>query len=54
MKFECNVEPLGKTEKPFDKFHYYFKFKTYNATIEGKFEKSELRHLIQIIDNAID
>lgn len=54
MKFDCTITPLGKTEEPFDKYHYNFKFKTYNASIEGKFERSELRHLIQIIDNAID
>ena len=54
MKFECEVKELGKTEEPFDKYMYFFKFKTYNASIEGKFERSELRHLIQIIDNAIE
>ena len=33
---------------------YHLKFKTYNATIEGKFERSEIRHMIQILDNSIN
>ena len=51
MKFNLKVEELPKTAEDQDQF--YFKFKTYNGLIEGKFEKSELRHIVQIIDNAI-
>lgn len=56
MKFDCKIEYLGKKEDKgeAEKHLYHLIFKTYNAQIEGKFEKSELRHLIQIIDNAID
>lgn len=55
MNFDLKLNYLGKTEKKNDaeKDMYYFKFKTYNATIEGKFERSEIRHMIQILDNAI-
>ena len=42
-------EDKGDTEKHI----YNLLFKTYNAQIEGKFEKSELRQIIQILDNAI-
>lgn len=55
MKFNLKVDYLGKTENKHDaeKDMYHLAFKTYNATIEGKFERSELRHMIQILDNAI-
>ena len=32
---------------------YHLSFKTYNAEITCKFERSEIRHLIQQLDNAI-
>lgn len=54
MKFECKVKHLQKIDTKEDKDFYSLSFKTYNGTVEGRFEKSELRHLIQIIDNAID
>lgn len=55
MKFNLKVDYLGKTENKHEaeKDMYHLAFKTYNATIEGKFERSELRHMIQILDNAI-
>tara|TARA_A100000171_G_scaffold7009_1_gene5394 strand:- start:161 stop:364 length:204 start_codon:yes stop_codon:yes gene_type:complete len=55
MKFDLKIDYLGKKEEKFDaeKDMYYLTFKTYNAQIEGKFEKSELRHMIQILDNAV-
>lgn len=55
MKFELKLEALGRTEKKNDteKDMYQLIFKTYNSTIEGKFEKSEIRHIIEILDNAI-
>lgn len=51
MEFKAKVTPLPKTKE--DKDTYYVKIKTYKDQIEGKFEQSELRHLIEIIDNAI-
>lgn len=54
MKFECKVQHLRKEDTKEDKDWYNLTFKTYNSTIEGKFERSEIRHLIQILDNAID
>jgi len=55
MKYDLKIEHLGKKEDKHDaeKDMYYLSFKTYNAQISGKFERSELRHIIQILDNAI-
>jgi hypothetical protein len=55
MKFDLNIEYLGKKESKHeaDKDMYFLSFKTYNAEISGKFEKSEIRHLIQMLDNAV-
>jgi len=55
MKFDLKVKALGKKENKHDteKDMYDLCFKTYNSTIEGKFEKSEIRHMIQILDNAV-
>lgn len=55
MKFDLKVEYLGKKEDKFDteKHMYQLMLKTYNAQIEGKFEKAEIRHMIQILDNAV-
>ena len=55
MNFQLKLDPLGKVEKKgeAEKDMFLLKLKTYNATIEGKFEKSEIRHMIQILDNAI-
>lgn len=55
MNFQLKVQPIGKVEKKGDteKDMFHLSFKTYNATIEGKFEKSEIRHMIQILDNAV-
>ncbi len=33
---------------------YFLNISTYKEKIEGKFERSELRHLIEVIDNAIN
>ena len=42
MKFNLKVDYLGKTENKHEaeKDMYHLAFKTYNATIEGKFERS--------------
>ena len=55
MKFDLKIDYLGKKESKGDteKDMYHLSFKTYNAEINGKFEKSEIRHLIQQLDNAI-
>ena len=55
MKFNLKIEYLGKRENKHDtdKDMYYLTFKTYNAEITGKFERSELRHMIEQLDNAI-
>jgi hypothetical protein len=55
MKFDLKINYLGKREDKGDteKDMYHLTFKTYNAQIEGKFEKSEIRHIIQILDNAV-
>ena len=55
MKFDLKIDYLGKKELKGDteKDMYHLTFKTYNASIEGKFEKSEIRHIIQILDNAV-
>ena len=55
MKFDLKIEYLGKREDKHDteRHQYHLTFKTYNAEISGKFEKSEIRHIIQILDNAV-
>lgn len=55
MKFNLKIEYLGKKENKHEaeKDMYHLTFKTYNAEITGKFEKSEIRHLIEQLDNAI-
>lgn len=55
MKFDLKIEYLGKKEDKHtaEQHQYHLTFKTYNAEISGKFEKSEIRHIIQILDNAV-
>ena len=55
MKLNLKIDYLGKKERKGDteKDMYQISFKTYNAEISGKFELSEIRHLIQQLDNAI-
>tara|TARA_Y100000114_G_C11605136_1_gene252387 strand:- start:384 stop:548 length:165 start_codon:yes stop_codon:yes gene_type:complete len=53
MNIQVKINHIGKTDKKEEKDMYNILFKTYNAQIEGKFERSEIRHLIQILDNAI-
>jgi hypothetical protein len=55
MKFNIQIQHLGKKENKHDtdKDMYHLTFKTYNAEVTGKFEKSEIRHIIEILDNAI-
>lgn len=49
MKIEARVKEHG-VKKDF----YNISLKTYKQVIEGDFERSEIRHLIQILDNAIN
>jgi hypothetical protein len=55
MNLKLNIKYLGKKESRHDadKDMYHISFKTYNAEIAGNFERSEIRHIIQQLDNAI-
>jgi hypothetical protein len=55
MNLKLTIQHLGKKESKHDadKDMYFISFKTYNAEISGKFERSEIRHIIQQLDNAI-
>jgi len=53
MQFKLKVNHLYKEDKKEEKDMYLIKFETYNSKVEGKFERSEIRHIIQILDNAI-
>lgn len=54
MNFKLNVKHLYKEDKREDKDIYLIRLETYNGKVEGKFERSEVRHIIEILDNAID
>ena len=34
--------------------HYDFELTTYKEKVSGRFERSEIRHLIEILDNSIN
>lgn len=51
MEYKLKVEQLPKTKD--EKSMFSFKLSTYKDTVEGKFERSELRQMIETIDNAI-
>jgi hypothetical protein len=51
MKIDVNVEKLANTNE--DRDMYNVKIKTYNQTFEARLEKSDLRYLIQRLDNPI-
>jgi hypothetical protein len=53
MKFDLNITKLPLKNLKEDKDYYQLKFETYNGKVEGKFEKSDIRHIIQILDNEI-
>lgn len=48
MKIDISVTPDDSKED-----YFFVKLKTYKQSIEGRFERNELNHLVQIIDNAI-
>jgi len=47
MKIDTKVQQLEKED------YYYLKISNYKQLIEGNFSREELRHLIEVIDNAI-
>ena len=47
MKIDTKVQQLEKED------YYYLKISNYKQFIEGNFSREELRHLIEVIDNAI-
>ena len=53
MKFNLEAKHLYKEDKKEEKDMYSLKFETYNSKVEGKFERSDIRHIIEILDNAI-
>jgi len=53
MQFKLDVKHLFREDKKEEKDMYSIKFETYNSKVEGKFERSEIRHIIEILDNAI-
>ena len=54
MQFKLDVDHLYKEDKKEEKDMYSVNFEVYNGKVEGKFERSEIRHIIQIFDNAIE
>ena len=48
MQFTANITEVENKED-----YYDFTLKTYKGEISGRFERSELRKLIEIIDNGI-
>jgi hypothetical protein len=53
MKFNLEAKHLYKKDEKEEKDMYSLKFETYNSKVEGKFERSDIRHIIEILDNAI-
>lgn len=46
MKYSAKIKEVKKD-------YYELKIKTYKNELKGIFERSELRNLIEVIDNAI-
>ena len=53
MQFKLELKHLYKEDKKEEKDMFYLKFENYNNKLEGKFERSDIRHIIEILDNAI-
>ena len=47
MKITTKITELEKDD------YYHLKIENYKQKIEGKFSREEIRHLIEILDNAI-
>lgn len=50
MQFKLKIHSLPSDD---EKDMFMVNFSTYKQQIQGKFEKSELREIIETIDNAI-
>lgn len=50
MQFKLKVTPIKSTD---EKDNFLIDFSTYKSNIQGRFEKSEIREIIEILDNAI-
>ena len=49
------MEIKSKVKEVLNKEDFYdIEIKTYKQSIEGRFERSEVRHLIEQLDNAIN
>lgn len=48
MKIEVTIKPDDSKED-----YFFITFKTYKQKIEGRFERNEINHLIQTLDNGI-
>ena len=53
MNFKIKCEKLKKEDELGENM-YLLDIRTYKGQIIGKFEKSELRYMIEKIDNSID
>jgi len=53
MNLTVKIKKANDNTKLSEKSYYNLEIKTYKNTFEGKFERSELRYLIQEIDNGI-
>jgi len=47
LKIACKKVEGTKGDK------YDIKISTYKSTIEGRFDKEDMRHLVEVIDNEI-
>ena len=50
MKFKLEIKPNTQDE---EKDTYNLRIETYNGKIQGRFEKSEIREMIELLDNGI-
>tara|TARA_R110002167_G_scaffold331706_1_gene538406 strand:- start:57462 stop:57629 length:168 start_codon:yes stop_codon:yes gene_type:complete len=53
MKIKVRIEQIPNTKEESETNMFRLKLKTYSQEIEGRFERSELRDLIEKIDNGI-
>lgn len=53
MNLDVKLQQLFEKDSLSKNNYYHLTIKTYKDVFEGKFERSELRYLIQEIDNGI-
>jgi len=53
MNVDVKISKVNDNTSLSEKSYYNLKIKTYKQVFEGKFDWSELRYLIQEIDNGI-